>query len=328
MKLSVVIPVYNGAVFIEKSYNSIIKQQLRDFEILYVDNNSSDASVEKIKELLEYDSRVKLFVQKKQGASSARNMGIANATGNYLYMFDVDDEIYPNALHKMIAVLDEYKNIDAVFGKMVKSYQGISETIKPLDETCEVILKDKPYWGLHWFSNLKHVVGPPAFLYRSSVFFKIGMYNETIRNGEDTALDIKLGLTCNVAFLDMYVYLYFKHEESTIQQFKKAMPRAFMVWPRLVKEHLPFYLNNETPLRFKVLLYSQLYQSMGKQLYCTKGYIVRKALKQKLLKEIASVKVPGLIRFYLSILVIFPFSYIQKFYGYYVVPYVRNGIKK
>ena len=245
MKLSVVIPVYNGAIFIKKSYHSIVNQQLDDFEILYVDNYSKDGSLEKIKEFVEKDSRVKILIQKKQGASSARNMGITNAKGKYIYVFDVDDEIYPNALNKMISVLDEYENIDAVFGKMVKSYKGISETLKPSDETSEVILKDKPYWGLYWFSNLKHVVGPPGFLYKSTVFSKIGMYNESIRNNEDTALDIKLGMTCNIAFLDMYVYLYFKHEDSTIQQSKKTMPRAFMVWPRLVKEHMPFYLNND-----------------------------------------------------------------------------------
>src|SRR5690606_30252273 len=221
MKLSVIIPVYNGADFIEKSYNSIINQQLADFEILYVDNNSKDNSVEKIESLIQTDARVKLLIQTKQGAAPARNKGIEKAQGDYIYVFDVDDEIYPGALNRMVGVLDSYPDMDAVFGKMVKSYQGISETEKPTDETHEIIFKEKPYWGLYWFENLKHVVGPPAFLYRSNVFSKIGYYNEEIKNTEDTALDIKLGMTCNVAFLDTYVYLYFKHALSTIEMAKK-----------------------------------------------------------------------------------------------------------
>ena len=120
MKLSVVIPVYNGADFINKSYNSIINQNIKDFEILYVDNNSTDDSVKEIESLKEKDSRVKLLFQPKQGAAPARNMGINNASGGYVYVFDVDDEIYPKALQNMINVLDQNDGVDAVFGKMVK----------------------------------------------------------------------------------------------------------------------------------------------------------------------------------------------------------------
>src|SRR5690606_20647326 len=196
-------------------------QNLKDFEILYVVNNSMDASVENINKLIEKDSKVRLLFQTKQGTAADRNMGIQAAKGDYIYVFDVDDEIYPGALNRMVGVLDSYPDMDAVFGKMVKSYQGISETEKPTDETHEIIFKEKPYWGLYWFENLKHVVGPPAFLYRSNVFSKIGYYNEEIKNTEDTALDIKLGMTCNVAFLDTYVYLYFKHALSTIEMAKK-----------------------------------------------------------------------------------------------------------
>src|SRR5690606_1246980 len=202
MKLSVIIPVYNGADFIEKSYNSIINQQLADFEILYVDNNSKDNSVEKIESLIQTDARVKLLIQTKQGAAPARNKGIEKAQGDYMYLFDVDDEIYPGALKSMLEVLENHPNLDAVFGKMVKSNKGISEIIKPNDETFKTVLYDKPYWGLFWFASLKEVVGPPAFLYRASVFKKIGLYNETLRIGQDTALDIKLGMTCDIAFLD------------------------------------------------------------------------------------------------------------------------------
>src|SRR5690606_32565515 len=174
MKLSVVIPAYNAAEFIDKSYESIINQNLIDFEIIYVDNNSTDATNKAIHQLLSRDNRVKLLLQPKQGAAAARNMGIKAAKGDYIYVFDVDDEIYPNAINTMVGVLDRYKDVDAVFGKMVKSYKGISETDKPKDESCEVIIKEKPYWGLRWFSSLKYVVGPPAFMYRASVFKKIG----------------------------------------------------------------------------------------------------------------------------------------------------------
>ncbi|WP_026753221.1 glycosyltransferase family 2 protein [Sediminibacter sp. Hel_I_10] len=322
MKLSVVIPVYNAAEFIEKSYRSIAEQNLKDFEIIYVNNNSIDNSIKKINKILTNDKRVKLIEQPKQGAAAARNLGIEEAHGDYIYVFDVDDEIYPNALNAMICVLDSHPKAHAVFGKMVKSKHSIAKTIKPEDETNEVIIKEKPYWGLAWFADLSIVVGPPAFLYRRSVFKSIGTYNEAIRNNEDTAFDIKLGMTCTVAFLDRYVYLYFKHESSTIQTSKRQMPRAFMVWPRLVKEHLPFYLTNEVPICFKHLLFTQIYQSMGRQIEYTKGLSERKKLKSVLLDDINSINVPVLIKFYLNILVFFSFAPVRKIYSYYIVPAV------
>jgi len=321
MKLSIVIPVYNGADFIEKSYQSIIQQGVDDFELLYVDNNSTDDSANKINTFEARDRRVVLMEQPIQGASAARNMGIKAAKGDYVYVFDVDDEIYPNALNQLIAVLDKHPDVSAVFGKMVKSYFGIEKTGKPEDETGSVILKEPPYWGLYWFSSLKTVVGPPGFLYRKTVFDAIGLYNELIKNNEDTALDIKLGMTQRVAFLDSYVYLYFKHNDSTIQQAKQKMPRAFMVWPRLVKEHLPFYLTNATPAKFKSLLFSQLFQSMGRQIVFTNGFANRKLLKQNLFNDIKELKIPISIRLFLSILVILPSELLRKVYSYHVVPY-------
>jgi len=328
MKLSVIIPVYNGADFIEKSYRSITNQNLEYFEIIYVNNNSSDGTRLQIQALIERDQRVILLEQPTQGTSYARNMGIRAAQGEYVYVFDVDDEIYPNALNKMISVLDLHQDVDAVFGKMVKSYHGISDTAKPQDETDEVILNPAPHWGLHWFSSLRNVVGPPAFLYRKKVFDKIGLYNENLKNDEDTALDIKLGMTCQVAFIDTYVYLYFKHQNSTIQQTKQKGGMIFHTWNRFTKEHLPFYLNNKVPFEFKEVLFMQLFSSLGKLVYYKTGYAKRKLQLKEILGDIKPIEVPFYIRFYLFILVLFPFKLALKFYVYYLSPWHVDRILK
>ncbi len=320
MILSVIIPVFNAEDFIQKSYASIVDQDIEDIEILYVDNNSTDGSVQKINSLIEKDDRITLLHQLKKGAAPTRNKGLQHASGKYIYLFDVDDDIFPNALKDMLEALESNKEIDAVFGKMIKSNKSILETPKSNDETFELRLKERPFWGLKWFSDLRSVVGPPAFLYRASVFYKIGYYNEALRIGQDTALDIRLGMLCNVAFLDRYVYLYFKHEASTIQKVKKKTPRAFMVWPRLVMEHLPFYQHHSVPLQFKTLLFAQIFQSMARQICHTSGLRKRYALKQQLLSEIKSIDVPFSIRFYLSILVVLPFESLRKIYGYHIVP--------
>lgn len=319
-EISIIIPVYNGEAFIKKAYEFILSQKIIDIEIIYVDNNSKDNSIEEVKKLQVLDNRVMLFQQQIQGASAARNMGLENAKGKYIYMFDVDDQVYPEAIKSMKMVLDEYPLMEAVFGKMIKSHFDINETVKPNDETNEIVFKDKPYWGIKWFSDLKTVVGPPAFLYRKEVFDKIGVYELPLLTGQDTALDIKLGMLCNVAFIDKYIYLYFKHGSSTTDLVKKKTDSAFMQWPRYTKSHLAFYLNHPVPEEFKKELFKRIYIHFGKMLYLTDGIKNRKALKEQLLVDIEKVKTPWHLKRYLDILVRFNSSYVYKFYIYYFVP--------
>lgn len=330
MKLSVVVPVYNGADFIQKSFKSILNQNLDDYEIVYVNNNSTDNSVQLIEDLQKNDPRIKLYHQTRQGEAQARNMGIEKAVGKYIYQLDVDDEVFPGAVNKMISVLDMYPEMDAVFGKMLKSDKTMVHTAKPLDETDEIIIKERPFWGLAWFSDLSIVVGAAAFLYRKSTFEKIGIYTEKLKIiGTDTEFDIRLGMTCNVAFIDTYIYLYFKHPVSLIETVKNKMDRVFMQWPRLVLCHLPFYLQNPEELEFKELLLRQIYNAMGKILYLTKGIGSRKEQKSKLLKEVEPIKPPFIIRFFLNLMVWIRSEYLYKFYVYYVVNYhIKKAFKK
>jgi hypothetical protein len=160
------------------------------------------------------------------------------------------------------------------------------------------------------------------------VFDNIGVYNEDLKNDEDTALDIKLGMTSNVAFLDTYVYLYYKHQNSTIQQTKHSGGLIFHTWNRLTKEHLPFYLHNKVPDQFKEILFRQLFSIMGKLIYYTEGFNNRRKRNKVLLKEIRPVIVPFYIKFYLAILVFLPFKPLLKLYVYYISPqYVNKHLK-
>ena len=132
-----------------------------------------------------------------------------------------------------------------------------------------------------------------------------------------------------MVFIDTYIYVYIKHDVSLIQGVKRKMPRAFMVWPRLIREHVPFFLTHETPLEFNQMLFTQLFQSMGRQLIFTEDATKRRQLKQRLFYDLKDIEIPLYIRLYLSLLTIFPFDILRKIYGYYLVPYVvRNIVKK
>lgn len=324
MLLSVIIPVFNGENFIHQAYQALMDQDLDDFEILYVDNHSTDESVAIIRDLCRVDNRVHLFHQSVQGAGPTRNLGIQKATGKYIYLFDVDDELYPHALNRMISVLEQYPEAWAVVGKMVKSGQNILETEKPKDETGEVSLVAPPDLGLLWFSDLKTVVGPPAFLYRKEVFEEIGLYPEALRIGQDTAFDIRLGMQCCLAQLDSYVYLYRKHAVSTTQKVKKQDNLLFHTWRRLTLEHLPYFRTHEVPKRFEEILFRQLYNSMGKLVCLKEGFKERLEQIRTITYDFNPLRMPFYIRWYLFILAIFPYSFLLKFYVYYLSNWYVN----
>ncbi|MEG0500303.1 MAG: glycosyltransferase [Rikenellaceae bacterium] len=97
-KVSVIIPLYNTEDYIEETLLTITNQTLREIEIIIINDGSTDGSlnlVEKIK-----DERVKIFSQKNQGQAEARNKGVSEANGEYIYFMDSDDLLEPQTLEK------------------------------------------------------------------------------------------------------------------------------------------------------------------------------------------------------------------------------------
>lgn len=101
--VSVVVPVYNAASFLERTVESIRNQTLQNIEILLVDDGSKDASYEVCRSLARKDPRIRTFTEENGGAARARNLGIAGAKGRYIGFVDSDDLIGP----EMYAVLLE-----------------------------------------------------------------------------------------------------------------------------------------------------------------------------------------------------------------------------
>lgn len=97
-KVSVIIPVYNTAPYLHEALSSITGQTLQELEIIIVNDGSTDGSGEIIREVTETDGRIKVFEQENQGQSVARNVGLEQATGEYIYFMDSDDLLSLNAL--------------------------------------------------------------------------------------------------------------------------------------------------------------------------------------------------------------------------------------
>lgn len=91
IKVSIILPIYNVAPYLEEALDSILNQTLKEIEIIAVNDGSTDNSDEIIKKYQQKDSRIILFSQENQGQSVARNLALQHATGEYIYMMDSDD---------------------------------------------------------------------------------------------------------------------------------------------------------------------------------------------------------------------------------------------
>lgn len=112
--VSVVIPVFNTKDYILESINSVINQSYKDLEIIIVDDASTDGSIELVGDIIESDARVKLIHHKiNRGLSAARNTGLYEAKGKYIYFLDSDDYIEPNCI-KICIEEAERSNADLI----------------------------------------------------------------------------------------------------------------------------------------------------------------------------------------------------------------------
>lgn len=131
MNISVIVPIYNGELYVEKCINSILIQTNRSFELILVDDGSTDNSGKICEAFAEKDSRVKVIHKKNGGLIDARITGIEAAKNDLISFVDADDWIDEVFLERMAAVLED-KNADIVISGCMAEKCGFSRTIENL----------------------------------------------------------------------------------------------------------------------------------------------------------------------------------------------------
>lgn len=128
-KVSIIIPNYNCGKFLEETINSVINQTYQNWELLIVDDCSTDNSVEVIKKCIEKDERIKLFVnEKNSGAAASRNLALREASGQWIAFLDSDDLWLPEKLEKQLAFMT-----DNGYRFSYTSYEHVNEQTEKLN---------------------------------------------------------------------------------------------------------------------------------------------------------------------------------------------------
>lgn len=216
--ISVIIPLYNKESAIKKTVESVLNQTYRDFELLIINDGSTDNSLEVLSKFK--DQRIRIISKPNGGVSSARNYGIKNAKGNYIFFLDADDIIIPTCLELFFSLSKKYQRI-SVFVANFKTVIG--DKAIPYCKGKKEILYNYPLKAL-WKEKIFPRTG--AMLIRRNCFEKIGTFNCNISVYEDLELIIRLLKKYEVIYSPSIVLLYqkqYSNLSSTLQPFNKEL---------------------------------------------------------------------------------------------------------
>lgn len=188
-QISIIVPVYNGEKYINKCIEMIINQTFKDFELLIIDDGSTDNSNEMCLEYAKKDSRIKVISKANGGTWAARNMGIDESIGKYIIFFDCDDWYEDNLLEKMYQYIDN-NNVDLVIAGQtnvtVDKNGKTIRTAKVLPQSHTFITKDEIL--KNYIILRKEEVGDTLWnkIYKSDIIKKNNLKFENYKRGEDT----------------------------------------------------------------------------------------------------------------------------------------------
>ncbi|MEG1572879.1 MAG: glycosyltransferase family A protein [Bacteroidales bacterium] len=180
MLLSIIIPAYNAESYLSRCIASIYNQDLitSDFEILLIENNSQDSTLECAQTLQKQYAKLSILQQKTQGVSASRNMGIRQAQGKFLLFVDADDYLLPHTLKNALRLADT-QNLDLLYfaHQRNKGYILPTEQLRTLP---------RPKTGTEIYDLLPYTSSACTFLFNRSFLAHQAIYfNESIHIGED-----------------------------------------------------------------------------------------------------------------------------------------------
>ena len=169
--ISIIIPTYNRAYIIRRTLDSIAAQGYAEWECIVVDDSSTDGTANVISEYALKDARYRLLINKrKKGAQGARNTGIENAKGEWVVLFDSDNEMKPNFLSRMAEYTrSETMDVITCFSDVVSSESG--EIVGEFRWVCEGRIHNKLMTGASYVDNSSAVI-------RRNCLLNIGLLDE------------------------------------------------------------------------------------------------------------------------------------------------------
>jgi glycosyltransferase involved in cell wall biosynthesis len=216
LKVSVVIPAYNAMTYLPEAVESVLRQTFTNFEVLIIDDGSSDHISEWASQLV--DPRVKLISQENQGLSGARNTGIANAQGEYIAFLDADDLWEPTKLEKQVLCLEDNPAVGLVHTWMVLVDERGKSTGRVMSSTVE---------GDAWTQIVEwNKIACPSVMVRRCCFKTVGVFDRNLRSVEDWDMWIRIASRYPFAVIKEPL-AYYRQLPGSMSKNWEVMEQAF-----------------------------------------------------------------------------------------------------
>ncbi len=240
--ISIVIPLYNKETAIVGTLDSVLAQTYTDYEVIIVNDGSTDRSKEVVELWLAENScrcgcRFRLLSKSNGGVCSARNRGIQEAQGEYIALLDGDDQWDKDYLAEMARMITDFPKA-AMWGiNFAEMYEG-----KLIRKLSTGLPEDYRGYVEHYFEmpeRISDLFCSSSVVIRKEVFDKVGMFDERLKYSEDIDMWYRIIANYPVAFYDRYMAWYLYDAEN------RAMNRT-----RQLKYWLPYYVDKYKDERF------------------------------------------------------------------------------
>ncbi len=217
--VSIIIPSYNHGRFLPQALKSVLSQSFSDFEVIVVDDGSTDDTSEIISDYLD---RVKYRYQVNQGPSASRNHGMREATGEYLMFLDADDVLLPGKLEIQVKALEQHPE----WGVVYSAWQYMDQTGTPI--LSAVRPKKQGQLLKEWL--LRSFFFPPGCaLMRQECFQTCGFFDESLSASEDTDYWMRLALAGYAfGYVDEVLFGYRISQGSITSNFRNQIKNEYL----------------------------------------------------------------------------------------------------
>jgi len=271
-KISVIIPVYNNEPYVAKAIESVLAQSYTDYEIIVLNDGSTDNSE---REILKYHSQLIYIKQRNKGRGAARNAALKVARGEYIAFLDSDDFWTKDKLAVQADYLDKHPDVGIVY-----------TDVSCIDAQDNLVFFNRlgnqlAYSGFIFPQMLKSIfVMTSGVMMRASCFEKVGYFDPKILRGQDYDLWLRLAIFYKFAFINGEYVLYrgirnWKKPEVRIASFKgriRAYQKLLKQYPdRTKKLGRDFYLNMIRIYQELGLAHIQLDEYQQASVYCQKA---------------------------------------------------------
>jgi len=248
MKVSVVIPTYNRAEFLKRAIESVFKQTFQDFELIIVDDGSTDKTKEVVNSF--WSDKIKYIYQENSGgAARPKNTGIKVATGEYIAILDDDDEWLPEKLEKQVRFLDEHPEIDIV--------------------GCNYLINGKKEYRIPEYKDvLKRILETDdmgtgsIMVYRRKVFDNVGLFDENLRSSQDKEMRIRLAQEHRFGFVREPLAIYYTGHDN-ISSLGLSTEEREKDWEYLYNKYKKYYDKDRVLYKKKLRYDGTRYMLLG-----------------------------------------------------------------